>query len=168
MDDLVDQALGIDHGVGQTGEGCGVVGPRAARGSAPLDQRWGVVDDGQETAPGVVEEQLRRGGAQRGGVAVSSGGVHGLPSVVLGAEVPEHGSDGRRLAGVDGLLEGGEVAVGKGLGSPPGERRQDDAARGLGIAVAPFEPLGREGPYQVVERRLRRRQSEQVAGFQRA
>ncbi|MEU3549902.1 hypothetical protein [Streptomyces longwoodensis] len=146
MDDLVDQGLGIDHGVGQTGEGRGVLGPRAARGSAPVEQRRGVVDDGRETAPGVVEEQLRRGaeggGAQRGGVAVAAGGVHGLPGVVLGADVPEHGGDGRRLAGVDGLLVGGEVPVGEGLGCPSGERRQDDAARGVGIAVAPFKSLG--------------------------
>ncbi|MET8615530.1 hypothetical protein [Streptomyces misionensis] len=73
MDDLVDQTLGVDHGVGQTGEGRGVVWPRAARRAAPLQQRWGVVDHGQETAPGVVEERRRRGaeggGAQRGGVA---------------------------------------------------------------------------------------------------
>ncbi|MFF4016623.1 hypothetical protein [Streptomyces sp. NPDC001843] len=80
-----------------------------------------MVDDGQETAPGVVEEQLRRGA--EGGGAVSSGGVHGLPGAVLGADVLEHGSDGCRLAGVDGLPVGGEVPVGKGLGSPPGERR---------------------------------------------
>ncbi|KUL53183.1 hypothetical protein ADL30_20785 [Streptomyces sp. NRRL S-1521] len=45
-DDLVDQGLGIAHGVGQTGEGCGVVGPRAVRGAAPVEQRRGVVDDG--------------------------------------------------------------------------------------------------------------------------
>ncbi|WP_245237338.1 hypothetical protein RFN58_04085 [Streptomyces iakyrus] len=151
MDDLVDQGFGIDHGVGQAGQGCGVVGPRAARGPTPVEQRRGVVDDGQETTPGVVEEQLRRGaeggGAQRGGVAIATGGVHGLPGVVLGADVCKQGCDGRRLAGVNGLLVGGEVPVGEGLGSPSGERRQDDAARRVGVAVAPFESLGREGPH---------------------
>lgn len=69
VDDLVDQGLGSNHGVGQTGERRGVLGPRTARESAPFQQRRGVVDDDQKTAPGVVEEQLRRGadggGAQR-------------------------------------------------------------------------------------------------------
>ncbi|MEU9288333.1 hypothetical protein AB0D57_27440 [Streptomyces sp. NPDC048275] len=43
-----------------------------------------------------------------------------------------------RAAGVDGLLVGGQVPVCEGLGRASRERRQDDAVRGVGIAVALF------------------------------
>lgn len=155
IDRLLQQDLGVGHGVGQAGERGGVLWPWAASGPAPVEQSRGVIHDGEEAAPGVVEERIGRGAegtdAERGGIAVAGGSGHGLPGVTLGPDALEHGGDGRGPAGVDGLLVGREVPVGDGLGRAAGERRQDDAARGVRIAVSLFESLWREGAAQVVE-----------------